>query len=105
MPAVTRGPSRRFSARVWMAVGSGSGWHRAAGTVERQLDGESGALAGRAHHVDGAAVRRDDHLDDVQAETEPAIVPGRDAAAKALEDMRQLVGGDADAVIFDDEPG
>src|SRR5688572_17297866 len=66
-------------------------------------DGERGAVAGLARHVDGAAVCDHDRPRDVQAEPEPAVARRRDRALEPIEDVRPARGIDADAVIGDGE--
>src|SRR5688572_31956296 len=69
----------------------------------RQLDGEGCALSLHALDADGPAVRLDDLPRDVEAEAEPAVRPCGDRALEAIEDLVDLVGGDADAVVPDHE--
>src|SRR5262245_9852688 len=64
---------------------------------------ERGADTLGALHPDGAAVALDDLLADVETQAEAAVIGRRDlsSAMEALEHLRQLVGGDADAAITD----
>src|SRR5262249_18313582 len=66
---------------------------------------EARALRGRALDLDRATVLFDDLPRDPQAEPETADVPVDGGALEALEDARLIAGGDADAVVADDEDG
>ena len=65
-------------------------------------DGEAdlGAAGGSVRRLDGAAVGHDEVAGDGQAE---AAAPGVGGAGEALEDRRQLVGGEAGAGVGDGE--
>src|SRR5690606_1618807 len=72
---------------------------------EGEDDLEGGALAQRALHANGAAVGLDDLPRDPQAQAEAAVVAGGDGALETAEDAFLVRGGDADAVVLDDDVG
>ena len=67
---------------------------------------DSVPLPGFAHHLDIAALRGEQRTRDGQPQPAPAAAPiaGRFCAVEALEDMRQVLGRDARAVIDDRYP-
>src|SRR5262245_57839031 len=74
---------------------------------ERESDGEAGALPGLADDVDAAAVGFDDGLDDAEAEPR-AFADARELAiglVERLEDALLLGGGEANAIVLNDENG
>ncbi len=64
----------------------------------RHADGEGGALAGGARDLDRAAVQRDQLLDEREPDPRALVAAAARAlhAVEAIEDPRQLVGGDPD---------
>ena len=70
---------------------------------ERQVQRERAALAGVGAHRDPAAELVHDALDQAQAEPAAVDLPRRGVAAaiERLEDVRQVAGGDAGAVVAD----
>src|SRR5258706_3581748 len=70
---------------------------------QRQPNGELGPAAFLTFDGDGTVVRLDDGLGDVEAESEAAVVAAGDVAGpvEALEQLRDLVFRDADAIVDD----
>src|SRR5258706_1381408 len=70
---------------------------------QRQANGELGPAAFLTFDGDGTVVRLDDGLGDVEAESEAAVVAAGDVAGpvEALEQLRDLVFRDADAIVDD----
>src|ERR1700752_5364312 len=68
---------------------------------QRQADGEYRALAFFAGPGDRSVVRLDDGLGDVETEAQAPVVTAGDVArpVEALEQLRNLVGGDADTAV------
>jgi hypothetical protein len=71
--------------------------------LSRQLDRERGAGARLALDADRSAMRLDDLARDVQPEPEPTTLARRLRLLVAVEDPLDVLGGDADPVIDDDQ--
>src|SRR5207253_9948165 len=72
---------------------------KALGQDGRQIDEEGRALTRTAGHLDGASVRFDDVLENVQSETQPAVVPDRGDASEPAEDPLHVLRPDPDALV------
>ena len=68
----------------------------------REREVEGGALADHRIEPDSPAVAVDDFLADRQTDSRSGIF-ARMNAPEGLEDVVELLGGDADAVVFDGE--
>src|SRR5712692_2202013 len=73
--------------------------------IDRQSHGESGARIALTRYFDAAAVGIDNGLADGQPQTVSSFGPRARfvGAVKALEDVRQVFGGDADSGVRDGE--
>ena len=71
---------------------------------KRKLEGQSACAGAEGSYL--TAVQQDGILDDGEAEPRPAHVATAALvdAIEALEDARQMLGGDADAVVPEDSP-
>src|SRR5579862_7415683 len=71
-----------------------------------KLDGERTALAGTARDVDLSLVNRDEGAADRQSEARPAAIARARLvhAVKPPEEVRKMLGGDADPGIGDPDP-
>src|SRR5687768_17532030 len=69
--------------------------------LERELDDEAGAAAGRGLGADAATVGLDDGADDVQPESEAGEVALAVGLIEAVEDALSVFGWDAGAVVAD----
>ena len=69
----------------------------------RELQGEGGALPDRAFHLDGAMKELRQVTDQRQADavTAGAAGPGFIDPVEAVKDSRQMLGGNADAIVGD----
>ncbi len=74
--------------------------------IDRQADGDAGALAEPARDLDLAAVQRQQSLDDRKAEPGAVVaaVVGRARLEERIADARQIVAADADAGVLDRSP-